>query len=265
MTISIIIINFNSKKYLEKCLLSIHEKILLSARNRFFFEIIVINNEKEPLLLDSDFLPKPKIIHNPKNTGFGSGSNLGAKQAKGDYLFFLNPDVKLLDDSLLDMIEYIDSRSEIGIIGPKLLLSQTGLPQPWTSGKKTSLWSIVFRNTIGKPWNKKKPVLVDWVSGTALLIRKKLYEKINGFDEKFFMYFEDQDLCLRAKEQGAKVLFYPHARIIHFSGKSWSGSKSQKKYYYQSQEYFFSKHHGTIQKKILNFLSLLRKHLVSKP
>jgi N-acetylglucosaminyl-diphospho-decaprenol L-rhamnosyltransferase len=112
---------------------------------------------------------------------------------------------------------------------------------------------IIFRNTIKKPWNSKKPILVDWVSGTALLIKNKLFNDIGGFDEAFFMYFEDQDICLRVKSKNTKTLFYPDFKIVHHSGKSWKKQKNQKKYYYQSLDIFFKKHHNLIQQKLLTF------------
>ncbi len=85
---------------------------------------------------------------------------------------------------------------------------------------------------------------VDWVSGAAMVVRKSVFTQIGGFDENFFMYFEDIDLCWRAKQRGWQVAVYPKISLIHFVGQSAGGFKQRKKYYYQSQDYFFKKHYG---------------------
>lgn len=250
--ISIISVNYNSRKYLEKLLNSI-EKYLAKED----IEIIALNNEEKELKLKST-LPL-KIIQRKKNIGFGSANNIGAQNAKGEWLLFVNPDVEFIDNSLIKAINFIKKHPQTGILGPQIIQYSTKKPQPWTSGKKTSLWQILFRNTFKKPWNKNFPVFIDWVSGTALLISKNDFEKIGGFDEAFFMYFEDQDLCLRIKELRKKTVFYPDFKIIHHNGKSWNKKSEQKKYYYESQDIFFKKHCNILSYKIMKIIRKIFK------
>ncbi len=256
MKLSIVIVNYNSKKYLRECLFSIEKnipkKFLLSE-----VEVVIVNNDKDALVLEKNFSLKIHIINLKENNGFGRANNVGVKKASGEFLFFLNPDTIIKDYNFFEIINFLEKNPSTGIIGPKIILKKENRPQPWTSGKKTTFWNIVFRNNFNKPWNKNKNVEVDWVSGTAFLTRKKDFEKIGGFDEKFFMYFEDQDLCLRIKKNGKKIIFYPDHKIIHLDGKSWSDEKRKKTFFYQSQDYFFKKHNppwqGFLLKKIRVF------------
>lgn len=256
MTISIITINYRSKEYLKDYLSSIYSHLLSKEGSKYQFEVIIINNEQESLVLDFPKPFEPTIINHNKNVGFGAANNIAAKKATGELLLFLNPDIKLVDDSLLAMFDYFIEHPEIAIIGPRVLLSDTGEPQPWTCGSKITLWEILFKNSRNQTWNNAGQSAVDWVTGTALLIRKNDFLDINGFDENFFMYFEDQDLCLRLKEQGKKIMFFPEANIVHFDGKSWNSFKNKKTSFYTSQDYFFSKHHGKIKTWILKALRL---------
>lgn len=255
MKLSVIIVNYKSEFYLQKCIESLYENISKDLA----FEIIVVNNEQKKLVLDLNHPNEFKIINNSENQGFGKGNNTGASKAKGEYLFFLNPDTLLENDTPSQLIEQLIKNRDIGIIGPKIIEFNKKRPQPWTCGKRSTLWSILFRNTINKPWNKKTKQEVDWVSGTALLIKKELFEKIGGFDENIFMYFEDQDLCLQARKLGEKALFYPSSHIIHFDGKSWSNNSQKKRAFYEAQTYFFKKHSAPIETLLLCFLRKLTK------
>ena len=257
MQLSLILINYQSKDYLEKCLTSI-EKYLKKNNN---FEIILVNNDKESIEdLKGRYQLPIEIINPKKNIGFGAANNLASKKASGKFLLFINPDTELIDSSLLKLVQLLEKFPEIGIVGPKIIETEKSLPQPWTCGKKTSLFNILFRNSINKPWNKNKSVEVDWVSGTALAVSKKLFKELSGFDEKFFMYFEDQDLCLRAKKAERKIIFYPFVKIYHFNGKSWKNEKDKKHHFYKSQDYFFQKHHGKFKTGLLKALRRIFKN-----
>lgn len=259
MKLSIIIINYQSKDYLKKCLASIKKHF--GERNNPNFEVILVNSDKKPLDdFKKQYLFPIKTIDLKKNIGFGAANNLASQQALGTFLLFINPDTILTDSSLLKLVLLLEKFPEIGIAGPKIIEADKKLPQPWTCGKKTSLLNIIFRNSINKPWNENKPTEVDWVSGTALIISKKLFKKINGFDEGFFMYFEDQDLCLRAKKDKKKIIFYPSAKIYHFNGKSWKNKKAKKKQFYKSQDYFFKKYHGKFKTSFLKSLRRIFKN-----
>lgn len=258
MNVSIIVVNYKSKKYLLSCLQSLNSKLTSNQKP----EVIVVNNESKPLKRDffKNLSFPVKIINSGQNSGFASACNQGARKARKEILFFLNPDTEILNNGLSKAADFLQENSGIGVLGAQIIQAETGLPQPWTSGKKTSLSKILLKNTFFKSWNKKTVTKTDWVSGTALLTPRKLFLKLNGFDERFFMYFEDQDYCLRVKKAGKKVFFYPHFSVIHYNGKSWKKETDQKKGYFQSQIKFFQKH-MPFQSRILSILQkIFLKH-----
>jgi hypothetical protein len=255
--ISISIVNFQSKDFLEKCLASIFRNII-----NYKAEIVVINNDKEEnleeLLLK---FPEIKIINQKKNVGFGTGHNIGAKEAQGEILLFLNPDTEILED--ISPVINLFENENIGVVGLKLK-KENGEIQEWSAGKETSLWRLI-KNNIGfsasrKIWLSSKPIKADWVSGAAFFIRKDLFNKLGGFDENFFMYYEDEDLCKRVRESGRKILYYPLISIKHLGGKSFKKEKKQKQYFYSSQDYYFQKHLGSWQAIALKVLRKIFLH-----
>jgi hypothetical protein len=252
MDVSIIIVNYQSKRYLLSCLQSLDAKLTTLEKKP---EVIIVNNESKPLNEEvfKNLNLSVQIINSGQNLGFAKACNQGAQKARKKILFFLNPDTKILDNNLSNAIDFLQKNSDIGALGIKIIQAKTGLAQPWTCGKKTSLLRILLKNSFNKPWNKKAPTEVDWVSGTALLTPKSVFQEVNGFDENFFMYFEDQDYCLRVKKSGKRVVFFPEFKIIHHNGKSWKDKSSQKKSYFQSQKIFFQKH-MPFQSKILSVL-----------
>lgn len=255
MELSIIIVNYQSEEYLKKCLNSLQSKI-----NNLNFEVLVVNNGDKKLsavsFRDSSASPDIlsgyaqngiKIINLGENMGFGKANNLGAKKANGEYLLFLNPDTEIVSENIEGLLNEFSSNPNIGIIGPKLI-TKSGNIQKWIAGYETGLASLI-KNNLGiiknkKIWDSKEKKEADWVTGAALFIRKDLFEKLGGFGEKFFMYFEDEDLCKRARQMGYRIIYYPNFIVRHLGGKSFGDKNVQKKYYYASQDYYFQKHFG---------------------
>lgn len=239
--LSIIIVNYRSEQYLEKCIASIY-----NWSNPEFFEIIVINNDPATDLEEIQSKYRDIRLYNvKKNLGFGAGCNLGAKKATGEFFLFLNPDTQFLDDYVGKILDkFVKSREKIGIIGPGLVTDE-GKTQQWCAGKTITLWQIV-KNNLGiienkKIWESQEDICTDWVSGAALAIKKEAFEKIGGFDEKFFMYFEDDDLCRRARKAGYEVLYWPKEAILHSGGKSYGNVFPQKVQFYKSLAYYIKK------------------------
>lgn len=255
MYVSFVIVNYRSKNFLLACLSS-----LFSCNFSFDYEIIIVNNSPE---VDNFSFSEPNIsiIPNDNKNGFGYANNLGAAKANGDLICFLNPDTLFMQNQkILTLLELFKNNS-IGVVGPKLVSDQKLLtPQLWSTGTEITLWDII-KNNLGIPasrtiWESSASIPVAWVSGAALFIRKNLFVKINGFDEKFFMYFEDVDLCKRVSLIGKKVLYYPEYAIFHWSGKSHGDNFVQKKMYYESQDYYFKKYFTKLD---VFFLKVLRK------
>lgn len=254
MKLSIIIVNYKSRIYLEKCLASIFAKI----NSNLPFEVIVVNNgAKEETVGLAQAFPGIEIVQSLKNTGFGSANNLGAKVAQGEVLFFLNPDAEIGSVDISAVIAEFEEDRNLGILGSRVVCAD-GNVQRWTAGEKMNLWSIVRNNfklsRDKKIWLGSQKKAVFWVAGTAMFIRKELFTELEGFDEQFFMYFEDVDLCRRALLSGKRVLYFPDFFVLHHGGKSFSQKRAQKSHYYQSQDYYFKKHRGYLEALFLRIL-----------
>lgn len=246
--LSIIIVNYKSLAQLKICLRSISEKMAALEH-----EVIVSNNDTEPI---QETLPgsNVKLLEINRNIGFGSACNIGAREARGKYLCFLNPDTKIISSDFKKLPEKFEIDQRLGIISPKLL-TENGTSQHWSFGRDPTLWQTIKNNLLPKKnFSRDLPFEVDWVSGAALFIRKNLFEKLGGFDENFFMYFEDIDLCKRAKRLSFKISIFPEFKIIHSGGESFENKKTQKKYYYASQDLYFLKHFGKFSHFLLKLL-----------
>ena len=259
MDISFIILNYKSEHYLIDCIKSLRENISSAVSH----EIIIINNDSNKI----QSIPEDSnlhIIENGINDGFAKACNKATSLAKGKILFFLNPDTKIISGDFLDLINAFTD-SDTGIVSPELIM-RDGKIQPWSTGYNITLWEIICNN-LGSTrsrqlWtndNKNNP---DWTSGAALAINNKLFTKIKGFDENFFMYFEDVDLCKKVTNLNLKIKILSSIKILHFSGQSSSSLSQQKKYYYKSQDYYFKKHFGLFSMLLLrvlrNSISLLK-------
>ena len=260
-TLSIIIVSYNNTGSLESCIASIYEKLA----DRLRWEVVLINNDPKQNLDDFQIdLAKVKIIDHKKNVGFGAGVNLGVALAEGEILLILNADTRMISDNVAVLLEEFAKSDEVGIISGRILDGQN-VTQEWIAGKELSVYDLV-RNNLGlsrnkKIWNSLKKIECDWVAGTAMFIEKDLFEKLEGFDEDFFMYFEDMDLCRRARQLGKKIMFFPEFKIFHGSGKSYSDKRLQKKHYYDSMEKYFQKNRGFFSWALVR---TIRKFLLMK-
>jgi N-acetylglucosaminyl-diphospho-decaprenol L-rhamnosyltransferase len=252
--LTIIIVNFRSERYIEKCIASVCN---WAGENEI--EIIIINNDPhEKLEVARSKFPKVVFFETGRNLGFGKAANLGAKKARGDIIFFLNPDAEILSGSLQEVTGMLRKDSGLGIIGARLEDEKKGV-QEWIAGQETGFLDIILNN-LGCPksrsfWISQEPVRVDWVSAGAMMLRKEDFLEIGGFDENFFMYFEDMDLSKRMRGTGKKIIYYPKLTIFHHSGKSYSGDNlAQKRHYYASQECYFKKHRNVLEGLIIKIL-----------
>lgn len=248
--LSIIIVNYQSRKYLECCLDSIYTKI----EPFFDFEVFIVNNDsREDVGGLEERFSKLKVLQSGSNLGFGAANNLASREATGDILLFLNPDTELLSGKLSAVFEAFESE-KMAIIGGKLVGAH-GAPQEWSAGYSLSLGRLMINKLFGFNsglFGKKKAL--DWVSGTALFIKKAVFLELGGYDEKFFMYFEDVDLCHRARLSGYRVGYCPDFSVRHYGGASYDNRKKQKRDYYKAQDYYFQKHCGKVQACLLKSL-----------
>ena len=232
MKISVIIVNYNVKYFLEVCLHSV-----LRATNGFDAEVIVVDNNSTDgsMQMVAEKFPTVIRIENKDNAGFGRANNQGVAIAKGEYILFLNPDTVMPEDFFTKTIGYMDAHPEAGSIGPKLL---DGKGQFAPDGKKSfpSLSVAIFKTTgINKVFSKSpyfnkyyavhigedETAAVDVLSGCCMLVRTSVLPKIGGaFDEDYFMYCEDVDLSYRIQKAGYQNIYFPEATLIHYKGES---------------------------------------------
>jgi GT2 family glycosyltransferase len=253
MDLTVIILNWNTRNDLNVCLTSIFEQTF-----RHDIEIIVADNASQDdsrEMVRTDF-PRAKLVEHITNLGFCAGNNRAIPQNPGRYVLFLNADTRVTPCALDSLIEFADSNPTAGIIGPKLL-NQDGSLQ-YSCRRFPNLGAGFFRNTpLGRlfpknrftqdylmtDWDHATVRDVDWVSGAALMIRRETLEQIGGFDEGFYMYCEDVDLCYRANQAGWRVAYFPDSVIYHIIGRSSDQVPARATYYFHTSMYRFYKKH----------------------
>lgn len=227
--ISIIIVTYNSAGFIGKCINS----LLNNEKSRY--EIIVFDNSSADSTAEElkTFGSKINSILSDKNLGFAKANNLAAKSAKGEFLFFLNPDTEIKRPILEEMVDFYEKNQDVGLIAPKLILPN-GNPQP--SVKKLPSIAGAFKEYILGIKNayseyipsEKFPVEIESAYGAALLIKSDLFKKLGGFDERYFLYYEDLDLSRKLKRVGKKIFYMPNASLMHTVGASKSDEDRQK-------------------------------------
>jgi len=228
--LSIIISHHGTPELLDLCLKSIHENI-----NDIGHEIIIVDSEsrKKTKELVREKYPEVKFIPFEKNLGYSKIVNVGLGEAKGDYILILNADIIVLKDAIQEMLKLMEKNSEIGILAPQLL-DFTGNIQISCFNNPT-MGAILARRTffgkskkgkkflnefLIKDWDRKSIRDVDWVQGSAMMVRQTAVEKVGLFDKRFFMYFEDADWCRRFWQNNYKVVYLPNAQMAHYYHRS---------------------------------------------
>ncbi len=284
MDLSIIILAYKSKQHLEALLPSIWQSEDVGfgqeIGRRYSAELIIVDNGSndgtiEELRITNYELRGQSAIRNPQlqliqnsNTGFAAGNNIGIRQASGKYILLLNPDTKVEPDTFKTMLDFMDSRSDIGIAGCKIikpdgkldLACRRRFPNPWNSFKRLFLLDNQDYNYTNIDENQSMEV--DSVVGAFLLIGKSAIDKIGMLDEDFFMYGEDLDWCWRCKQANLKVWYYPKTFITHYKGSSSAQIPFQSlKWFHESMWIFYKKHYWQKYPLILNWLVFLGIYL----
>ena len=259
--ISIIIINYRQKNYLLDCVRSIQDNI------KYQHEIIIINNSPEEDLAELE--GTIKIIPNT-NRGYSQANNLGVKHAQGDYLLFLNADTVVKNDPFENVINVL-KRKFTGAVGLRMTNDDNSFQLSFWKENTFANEKVnkeceerfkkddkSFIETIEKEHSDVTEV--DWVSGAAMMMRKDVFEDIGGFDERFFLFYEDADICKRLADKGYKIYFYPGSDIVHYKGENVNKEFTGNTYFYskQSQLYYYCRHNS------LSDRILLRMYLITK-
>lgn len=271
MDLSIIIVHYNTPELFRLCIASI-----ISSKPRCTYEIIVVDNgsNSELRIQNAEFRNKYKqvkirVIQNEENAGFGKANNQGAKIAQGKYLLFLNTDIEVIENAVTRIYEFINDRKDVNIAGAKLL--NRNLSNQASCGMFYSLpviFAMLFMQGDRLNITRYSPPvsrIVDWVSGACFIISRRDFHSLKGFDEKMFMYMEEVELMLRARQEGMSVVFYPGTRFIHLGAattkKSGDIRLSPVVNIFHGLLYVYRKHRPAREQRLLRGMLLTKARL----
>jgi len=266
--LSICIVSYKVKGLLEKCLESIYEHT-----GKMDFEIVVVDNNSGDGTVEMvrERFPEVHLIANAQNTGLARAVNMALKKSRGRYLMLLNPDTLVLNSSLKNMVHYMSNNAQVGILGGKVLnhdgtqmLSCSSFPCLLSYMLEAFFLHKLFPGSrfFGRPClsylDYDRPQDVDVVLGAFFLIRKEVLEEVGNLDERFFLYSEETDLCLRARKAGWKVGYTPDARVLHWGGESARTDRAKMRMQLlKSKKLFFEKHYGYSKSKVAGGILVL--------
>ncbi len=268
MKVIISIVNFNTVKLTKNCL-----KSIFSGKNKNDLEVWVVDNASSDDSVEKfkKNFPNVKLVVNSSNVGFGAGHNIVFKKTSANYFLVLNSDCEVSEGAIDGMVSFMELHQDFGIASPKVT-GFDGKLQPNAGdlpgagallGWLFNLESLGFQRSLHRNENAyyEEVKEVGWVSGNFMMIREEVFKKIGYFDEDYFMYFEDTDLCSRAKKAGFKIMLNPKVSIKHLSGGSldepslrqWSGE-------YKGLYLYYHKHYGAVVAlfvRLLMYLSIV--------
>ncbi len=248
MKFSVVAVNYRSWPYTLRCIDSLY-------RTRYKdFEVVVVDNDQEV----PPEIPYPvRLIRNPENLGFARACNQGVSASTGEHVVFINPDT-LVERGFFEYLEeFFDENLRAGVAGPRIVETDGNLQLSarkelsFISGLlgRTSLLTRLFpksslvRQLFPATEELTGPTTVDWVSGACVTVRRRTLEEVGALDERFFMYFEDADLCRRAREAGWLVYYLPQVEIVHHSGAS-SGNRARAIWDLHKSAFLYHRKHG---------------------
>ncbi len=255
LQLSIIIVNYNVKYFLEQCLFAVQAGI-----KSIEAEVIVVDNNSTDNSLGylQPFFPSVQFVSNPVNEGYGKANNIALKMARGKYVLFLNPDTIIGEQVLAGCVRFLETNKQAGAIGVKLLdgsgsflpESKRSLPSPRASFFKLSGMAALFpKSSLFNEYalghlHENRNAEVDVLVGAFMMVNREILLRLNGFDEDFFMYGEDIDLSYRIKKAGYQNYYLGTLSIVHFKGESAYGNEKYLHYFYEAMRIFVDKHYG---------------------
>ena len=252
--VTAVVVSYNTREDLRRCLAS------LRAHSGIPCRVVVVDNassDGSADLVEKEF-PEARVIRNRENAGFSRANNQGLREAAGSYAFFLNSDAELTPGALPALVARLDARPRLGAVGPRTL-SPDGTVQV-SFGPALTLLAEWRQRRLVRGVKRRDPAALkeatarsgvehepDWLSGSCLLARKEALDAVGGFDEGFFLYEEDVDLCLRLRRAGWGVLFTPDAQVVHHLGRSMQTDPARARLeYHRSHLRFYRKHNGPV-------------------
>lgn len=263
--LSIIIVNYNAGRLLKECIDSIYKESVATS-----FDVWVVDNssQDDSIAMVKEYFPEVKVIENRSNLGFSRANNIVISRTNSDCILLLNPDTVVIDHAIEKMVQFMIDHPKTGLCGCKVLnqdgtlqrASRRSIPTPGIAFfRLTGLSRLFPKSKIMAKYNltyldPNETHEVDAVSGACMMIKRKVIDDIGMLDERFFMYGEDLDLCLRAKKAGWAVMYYPGAEIVHHKGKcSKSNSRKATLEFYRAMWLFHNKHFADHYSPITNF------------
>lgn len=241
MKISVITVNFNHK-YFPKLQVEALEKSLFREGSDLEYEIIYVDNAStDPIsvgfLENAAKEGRIKLVKSPVNLGFAGGNNLGAKQATGDFIFILNPDTAPYADTLQKMVDYLVAHPKIGMLGPQLVYSDGTIQE--SCRRDMSIVDLVIKRTflrhlpglrgrvstyLMSDFDHGKIQPVELLTGAAMMLPRAVFDRVGGFDDRYFLFMEDFDLCKEVRRAGYEIVYYPEAKVEHYHKRLSGGN-----------------------------------------
>lgn len=265
--LTIIIVNYNTQHLLSRCLATVADNL-----KQINGKVVIVDNCSKDDSVDyiRQRFNDIQLITNDKNIGFGRANNQAIVEIEGEYVLLLNTDAFLSTNTILDTVNHMDANPNIGILGVKLT-GEDGELQPSCRYFPTILNIFLIKTGLNqllpkvqlvddKNWDATKTQECDWVPGCYYLVRKSVIDQLGLFDPRYFMYYEEVDHCLRAKNAGWKVMYYADTAVIHLGGESaksegnLTSGKQLNALQTESELLFFRKNHGMI--KLLSHICL---------
>jgi N-acetylglucosaminyl-diphospho-decaprenol L-rhamnosyltransferase len=265
--LSIIIVSWNVSGLLADCLESIKSNL-----GDLDAEVLVVDSgstDGSPDMIRERF-PWVTLLAQRENIGFTRGNNIALKIAQGRHLLLLNPDTLATGDALVQMVRYLDENPKVGIVGPRThhpdgstQSTRRRFPTvPLAFFESTWLQAYAPKSWLDRFYVRDAPddavVDVDWVQGSAMMVRHEVYQQIGGLDEGFVMFSEELDWCKRVKDAGWRVVYLGTAEIVHHGGKSTEQVAARSHIHFQESKLrYFRKHHGSTAAHILRLFMLV--------
>ena len=273
MQLSVIILNYNVRYFLEICVLSVQ-----NALSQIDGEIIVVDNNSQDGSCEmmKQRFPNVTIIQNNDNIGFPKGNNIGVAHAKGEYICILNPDTVVAEDTFSKILAFAEGQKKLGIVGCKLIdgagkflpESKRGVPTPWVAFTKiVGLYKLFPKSKLfGKYYAghlaENQTGKVDILVGAFMVMKRELYLEVGGFDEKCFMYSDDVDLSYVVAKAGKDNYYFHDTTIIHYKGESTIKDGTYMKRFQEAMNFFYNKHFSTDGLQSLFFTFFMKVGIV---
>jgi len=282
MSLLVVILNYKTAQLTINCLQSLKEEVKKLSQTK----VVVVDNasgdgssEKiEQAIKENQWEDWVSLIVSPENGGYSKGNNLAIRPALAsdsppDYIWLLNPDTVVLQNTVQPLINFLVEHPHVGIVGSSqedlegvVQLSAFRFPTIWSeldSALRLGMVSKILNRYVVAPPHSETAYQTDWVSGASMMIRQAVFEKIGLLDEEYFLYFEELDFCLQAKKAGWECWYVPESRLVHLAGQSTGVTdvkivpKRRPQYWFDSRQRFFSKNYGTIYTAITDFIWII--------